>query len=284
MLKAIKIITILLFVQVSFAQSSLITLFDGVSYETETLAYKTRVEADGGTIIDINAVNDFYKALKSNNYQDSLVAWFEADMGVKKVGVNVSKVYDLIGTKDLTQTGTDSDKPDYYADSLGGKPTWYFDGAHFKSTLTFSSTGAHYLVYRTSIIANDEAIGTSNTSIGYVCLYQRSNGEVWNRVFNGTTTINVGLGAGAVTSSWNDFLYTGTWQIGYGSRQINNGAIATGTSAGVNPASAGNIIIGADGDGVSALFTGHISAFGVGVNNSRAAWIKTYLNNKYSIY
>lgn len=282
------ILILILFTKVLFCQNDLFFLMGDDRTPAQKLfdTYKARVVADGGAIINEASVQAFYDALLLNSYKDSLKAWYEADCGIKKTGVNISKVYDLIGTYDLVQTGADAVKPDYYADSLGGKPTWYFGNAAFfvNTSLTFAASGAYYLVYRTSVIDNDNPIGSSDAAGAYAYMLQRANGEVWERVYNGTTNINVGLGEGAVTANWTNYIFTGTWTVGYGSREINNGAIATATSAGVDPTSSNTIVLGGDNNGGSSLFLGHISAFGVGVNNSRAAWIKTYLNTKYTIY
>lgn len=90
------IVLFFLLVQLSFAQSPLLTLFDGgVSYEPETLIYQARVEADGGEVIDLDAVNNFYLDAKANNYLDTLICALLYTGGLKKSNDSVFTWYDL---------------------------------------------------------------------------------------------------------------------------------------------------------------------------------------------
>lgn len=105
MLKLTKIFLLLL-VSANFAQSPLLPLMDdGISYEPETLTYLARVEADGGDVIDIDAVNDAYKNAKDNGYLDSLGFWYSANYGVKLVDGKISVLYSLVGDVDTDPTG-----------------------------------------------------------------------------------------------------------------------------------------------------------------------------------
>lgn len=100
---------VFLFVQVTFAQPILLTLMsDDVSYEAETLAYQTRVLADGGEITDIDKLNTAILNAKTNDYLDSLDLWVSPSFGVKKDANNkVTTLYDVTtNDNDLVQADT----------------------------------------------------------------------------------------------------------------------------------------------------------------------------------
>ena len=109
-----KIIYVIMFFLLWFlqpyAQSGLLTLLgdDGVSYEDETLAYQTRVETDGGEIMNITALNNAIIAAKSGDYIDSLALWVSPSFGVKKDANNkVTVLYDVTSNdNDLIQADT----------------------------------------------------------------------------------------------------------------------------------------------------------------------------------
>lgn len=79
---------------------------DGISYESETLAYQTRVEADGGEVIDIDAVNDFYLDAKVNNYLDTLKVALLYTGGLKKSNDSVFTWYDLTSNNNDFKSGS----------------------------------------------------------------------------------------------------------------------------------------------------------------------------------
>jgi hypothetical protein len=95
----------------------------GPSYEAETIAYRDRVIADGGEVIDLDYVDSVYKKLKELNLLDSLKHWSSASAGVRKDSVGyVSKVYSLDGANDGAQT-TGASQPIFTAEGFS------FDGS-----------------------------------------------------------------------------------------------------------------------------------------------------------
>lgn len=86
----------------------------GPTYEAETIAYRDRVLADGGEVIDLDYVDSVYKKLKELSLLASLKHWSSARAGVRKDSANyVSKLYsgDSL-SKDITQT-TGAKQPFY---------------------------------------------------------------------------------------------------------------------------------------------------------------------------
>ena len=123
------LILFLLFASLNFSQSSLLLLMSDDELSAKTKAYQIRVLADGGEIINIDAVEAAYKDAINNGYYDSLQVWVSASFGIKKNANNkTTKLYNLIGTSDFAQADT-AKAPTWYADSLSGKPTLKFDGS-----------------------------------------------------------------------------------------------------------------------------------------------------------
>ena len=80
---------------------------DDSPYLAETLAYQTRVEADGGTVINIDSVDYMMRLLADNSLTASCKSFVSPNYGVKKNANNkVTKLYSLIGTTDFVQTDT----------------------------------------------------------------------------------------------------------------------------------------------------------------------------------
>lgn len=123
-----RIISLFIILQcVIFAQAgSTLTLLMGgdVSYEAETLAYQSRVLADGGEIVDLAALNNFYINAKANDYLDSLTFLYASKFGLKK---NANGVVILL--YDVTANQNDAPQADTSkAATLNGN-NLYFSGS-----------------------------------------------------------------------------------------------------------------------------------------------------------
>lgn len=82
-------------------------LLMGDDYLPETIAYKTRVLADGGVILNIDSLNANIATAKLNGTFDSLYFWWNKFAGVKKNANNkVTKLYSIYGTSDAVQADT----------------------------------------------------------------------------------------------------------------------------------------------------------------------------------
>jgi len=100
-----------------------LTVNDSFSYEPETLAYQTRVLADSGEIISLDAVNNAILHAKTNGYWNNVRSWVDPQFGLKKSGTAISKLYCLTGF-DIIGTNT----PTYNATGLNSLPSFDFNG------------------------------------------------------------------------------------------------------------------------------------------------------------
>lgn len=64
------------------------------TFEPETLAFQARVEADGGKILDLQKLDNFYKANKQIGKYNSLQFAVSKQFGYKVTGGNIVKIYD----------------------------------------------------------------------------------------------------------------------------------------------------------------------------------------------
>ena len=156
------LILTLLLCAVTFGQSNLLLLMsDG--YLRETLAYEKRVETDGGIIINIALVDQAIKKAKADGIWDTCSAWISPNFGVKKdANDKVTKAYNLIGSDDFIQADT-SKSPTWYADSINGTASFYFDGGDY---MTCDALGAissgddppitTFVVIKPTTLAGDE--------------------------------------------------------------------------------------------------------------------------------
>ena len=71
-----------------------------VGFEAETTAYISRVEADGGEVINPTYVNEAFSLLKAKGILATEYSWLSASFGlIKDVNNNVSKLYSLKGAQ-----------------------------------------------------------------------------------------------------------------------------------------------------------------------------------------
>ena len=69
-----------------------------VNFEAETTAYISRVEADGGVVVDPQYVDTFIKKAKVHGILGNLIHWTSSRAGMKKdANGRISKVYSLSG-------------------------------------------------------------------------------------------------------------------------------------------------------------------------------------------
>lgn len=196
------LILILLFAVQTFGQSSLILLMsDDILVETK--AYQTRVLADGGIVVDLEAVNSAYKSIKSANIMDSLWGFWDANFGVKKDANNkVTKLYNLIGSSDLVQTDT-SLSPIWYADSLEGKATMKFSSKRLLSSIIPNQTygWSFYTVAQIQTANNPTILGETGNGTNYN--FYLFNGIGLNMLYGGSTN-----GTNALRSGSTRAIYT----------------------------------------------------------------------------
>lgn len=95
-------------------------------YRADTLAYKSRVEADGGIVVDIDYVDSIFTLIASQGIYTSGRVWCSPNAGIKKnVSDQVSKIYNLFGSLDAVQATTGSMPIHYTGGSLWSKKAWF---------------------------------------------------------------------------------------------------------------------------------------------------------------
>lgn len=105
-------------------------LWEKLTYEAETLAYQSMVEADGGTVIDIDYVDSIYKLLKARSIYDKLKVWVSANAGVKTLSGKVAKMYSLDPIGNHVNQTIDSDRPNLVDATLNSaRKTVEYSGA-----------------------------------------------------------------------------------------------------------------------------------------------------------
>lgn len=92
-------------------------------YEAETIAYRDRVELEGGAVIDLDYVDAVYKKLKELSLLSNLKHWTSASAGVlKDASGYVSKLYSLGGASNEATQTTGASQP------LLSSPDIIYDG------------------------------------------------------------------------------------------------------------------------------------------------------------
>lgn len=109
--------------------------WSGGGYSAETLAYKARVEADGGTVVSLDDVETAILHAKANGYYSNITGWYSSQFGYKDAGSGaVSKIYDLSPNNyDLSQA-TSSAQPSLVANQQNGRAWFSFDGGDYLTT------------------------------------------------------------------------------------------------------------------------------------------------------
>lgn len=108
---AIKLLTILLFASTCFGQIQqhyLAVIAKKNTYSLLANNYRARVIADGGSVINMDSVDNTYNNALTNDYYDSLKTWIGVYFGIKKDANNkITKLYDLtVNGNDWIQTDT----------------------------------------------------------------------------------------------------------------------------------------------------------------------------------
>lgn len=119
-------------------------------YSAETLAYETRVEADGGEIISMDAVEAAYA---SGIDLDNLQLWAGAKFGIKKNANNkVTVLYDLSNNdNDLIQADTSLAPTSFAPDSIQ-----FYRGRYMVSTFNAAATQPITIVMASNFLWKNE--------------------------------------------------------------------------------------------------------------------------------
>jgi len=160
------------------------------AYEAETLAFQTRVLADGGTVGDLDFVDAIIAYLKSQGRLSDLLVAVGPEMGYKATSGAIGTLYDLRGNNDLAQATTAA-KPTLTTSGLfGGKTVATFDGDDdFINTAAL--TRAHpFVIFALGRMSETNPPATQHDLVGFGSgsfIRGHANGD-W-RYRNGGTTL-----------------------------------------------------------------------------------------------
>lgn len=243
---------------------------EAFTYEPETLAYKNRVEADGGEVINLMAVNSFYLGAKSNNYLDTLIVALLMNGGVKRGHDSVFVWYDLTENENDFVSGsavvTPISAPFFNSvNGIGGnsQPAMF-------CTLTYNQPSAYY------------AVISRNNKTGYEYFW----GSVGNHAFlqNGAGR-GLYLHAGvdftpAVSYTNNVFMLHRIIYAGASSSvQLNNGTVTTGNAGTTNVTAAAFSLLNTNTETYFKCFV-----ISPRLSTSKDLALKNILNSLYSVY
>jgi len=111
--------------------------WSGASYSAETLAYQTRVEADGGTVHSLDAVEAAYQLIAAQSLSPAV--WVSAAFGYKLSVGYLAKLYDLSANNN-DMIGTVGSLPAWEEDQQNGLPCVVAGNTHMSfSTLSLKS-------------------------------------------------------------------------------------------------------------------------------------------------
>jgi len=167
-----KLILILLFTTSVFAQSHLLLLLDsGVSYQTETLDWVARVEANGGAVdkTTIQAIDAFIIAIAPIR---TSIKRFNPFAGNNLNAALVPLIKDWGGTIDTNVNFVDAD---YIANVGLGKSAntnrYLKSGIIPSSTIGYSVTSTHLMSYSKTSAGTNFSMGVYSTD--FLCLYPK---------------------------------------------------------------------------------------------------------------
>lgn len=140
--------------------------------EAEVENYYCKVFADGGTLTDLDEINNSVITAKTNNYYNKIVGWFSGQFGWKNAGSNkVSKWYDL-----------SPQQLDFYHTNSAMYPTWTASLKNGKAGLVFDGSDDNLIKSTTYVYSVFIAFACSSTGDSYKHLF--GNNE-WNIPFHG---------------------------------------------------------------------------------------------------
>jgi len=270
------------------------------SWRSDTEAYISRVEADGGVVINEQMVNDTYQFLADNSLTS--MVWVDANFGVKKDGSNyVSKLYDLSDNDyDFTQSSAGT-YPVWTANQQNGLATIYFDGTNdflLQSTIGKQDSFTASAVAKLSDSANARTLWGSRTATsgsqwtfaytfggGAACAYGSISEQSGALVTSGYTANDI-----VTTSSYHlrsDRYATGATTlylyINGSSKSLTYGQTAADANTGADK----YFVLGTWGNGGVSYFQGYIGSyvlFSSSLSDANRGYVESFLNTKYAIY
>jgi len=269
----------------SFGSSSYTTARSVVvafAYEPETLAYQTRVLADSGEIISLDAVNNAILHAKTNGYWNNVRSWVDPQFGVKKSGSAISKLYCLAGF-DIIGTNT----PTYNATGLNSLPSFDFNGTSNYMTVPNMGLGLGTISAEVFAVGQRDADPPTDPTSGF--WFYGSQAGVDNHVPYADGNIYDGWGTSVrktvgnpASSMASKFLYNISTASGAWTVRLNGTQIYTTASNTVGWRTS-PLLGKSDGSFFYKGKFGSILILNI-VTTTQRTLINAYFNTKYAIY
>jgi hypothetical protein len=246
-----------------------------------TVSFKQRVEADGGTVEDVNFLNSFITNAKNNNYYDDIVAAYSPSWGVKGT-TTASKLYCIkSASTDLAQ-GTAASQPDINLADLNGRTRLFNDGIDdFIGPIIFTYNQPAtkiYMGYETELWSSNRTISDGGAAVTNLVRYSTLSPAPALNLFAGLTDVE-NSDAAVVTPAHLRVLFNGASS----SIQVDNNAEVTGNPGANNP---GGFTLGARANGANSgeFSVGAIVLLDAAVDGSYQAKIDAIRNFSKSAY
>lgn len=272
------------------------------SWRADTEAYISRVEADGGVVINEQMVNDAYQLLADHSLTP--LAWVDANFGVKKDGSDyVSKLYDLTSNNyDATQA-TSSAQPKWYANQQNSMASIFFDGGDFLTEGTNlgkpSSYTSSMIIRATDISTSPQYVWANYGAETYSYWYSAlkisgaSNGALSSCITNQAGTVfTYAYTAGSTINATDYYLISDRYATGASTlyKYVDTASKSftyADTSATTNSGTSNSFSIGRLGNFNGGYFNGYIGSFCMfnsSLSDTDRGYVESFLNNYYATY
>jgi len=144
-------------------------VISGSSLRADTIAYRDRVVADGGEVVDLNYVNTWYATLEAQGLDTETGFIGGPNMGVKKSGGSIETFYNLIDAANDATQGTGTNQGTDGTDVNAGARVSVGDGAddHYDLASSFTISAGDGLIMWWQIVNKPVAgywAGTTSSS------------------------------------------------------------------------------------------------------------------------
>lgn len=269
----------------------------------DTQAYITRVEADGGTVIDVAMVDAAYQLL--DDYTLAPIVWVGANFGVKKDGSNlVSKLYDLSDNDHDHVQATAANQPFWNDDQqnglaaiqFNGTDEWLEGGTQLGKPANFTA----FTVFQTSNNTSQSALwmnrgGSGDYTWWGATMRYNSNGDMGLMVSKEDSPAGyIGARTGTGLIGTTDY-YLRTDRYAHGGNvsyiYLDAGSAESLTYAdqgcSENSGTSFDFRIGTYGNGGVSYFSGYISElviFDASLSDTNRGYVRDFLNGEYELW
>lgn len=306
MKKLFLIISILLLSATSYAGG----LFSGCyssgfgthSWRADTEAYISRVEADGGTVINEQMVNDAYQLLA--DYSLTPIVWVDANFGVKKDGSNlVAKLYDISDNDHDAVQATGANQP-FWNDAeqnglatiqFNGSDEWLEEGTNLGKPASFTA----FTIFKASNITSRNVIWMNRTgsySWWGAEVRNTANGDIALIISDeANSRYTTSTSAASLIGTTDYYLRTDRYVTGSsttiynyldGGSALSTTITGSATKAATNAGTSLDFRIGRYGNDTT-YYTGYVGSlciFDSSLSDANRGYVRDFLNSKYATY